>query len=131
MDLHLGFFANFNGSDSLLLEGSSLGIENLVSVLCAFMYSAEESLPIHTLASVASRHPVQLFATRVLQRAVVSEPPRFAWQLSSGELPNIQEKLLELAHSPSGHQYFDIVGSSAQLIVSVGEYGESWWRAHG
>jgi len=131
MTLQLGFFEDFKFKDSVLLEGSAGDIEQLAAYLDAFVSSQESVLAIHTFASVAPNHPAQLFVSRSAR----SSPPRgasqFYWWCSPEELPTILGKLQPLVTSGSGHQYFNLMGSSAQLIVSVGEYGPSWWQAHG
>ena len=131
MNLRLGFFPNFKGIDSVLLDGSISSVEDLASTLAVFTASEDQLLPIHSLATVAPHHPVQLFAVRSVPSAAGFNLPGFVWQFSAGESPAIQAKLHELARSASGHQYFNLAGSTAQLIISVGESGESWWRTHG
>ena len=128
MTLQLGFFTDFKWSDSVLLTGTPSDIENLSSVLGQFIESPEQQLPIHKLATIAPSHPVQLFAQRISQKLV---SPNFTWLCTHESLPDIQAKLLALVHSSNGHQYFDLEGSDVQLIVSVGEYSDSWWQAHG
>jgi hypothetical protein len=133
MPLQLGFFEDFKFGDSVLLEGSACDIEQLALHLGAFVPSQDSALAIHSIASVAPNHPVQLFVSR----SAGSSPPqgegvaKFSWLCSPEELPTILDMLQPLVASGSGHQYFNLIGSSAQLIVSVGEYGPSWWQAHG
>lgn len=131
MTLHLGFFADFKWSDSVLLTGTPHDIESLSLALGKFVGSNEQQFPIHNLASVAPRHQVQLFAHRVPQESLHSNPTQFSWLCASSSLSDIQAKLLALVHSNNGHQYFDLEGSGTQLIVSVGEYNDNWWQEHG
>lgn len=131
MNLQLGFFPDFKGADTVLLEVSPLSIEDLANALGTLSASEDHWLSIHSLATVAPDHSVQLFAVFTEPTAAVPNLPGFEWKFSIGELPAIQAKLRELARSQSGHQYFALSNSVAQLIVSVGEYGESWWSAHG
>jgi hypothetical protein len=131
MTLQLGFFENFKFEDSVLLEGSAGDIEQLAAYLEAFAYSQESVLAIHTFASVASNHPAQLFVSRSVRNPPPQGAAQFYWRCSTEELPTILGMLQPLVTSGSGHQYFNLIGSSAQLVVSVGEYGPSWWQAHG
>jgi hypothetical protein len=131
MNLQLGFFPDFKGADSVLLEGCPLSIEGLGNALSTFAASEDHCLPIHNLTTVFPHHSVQLFAVRSPPTSATLSLPGFAWQFSNDELPAIQAKLRDLAQRSSGHHYFALAGSTAQLIVSVGEYGESWWNAHG
>ena len=131
MTLHLGFFKDFKWSDSVLLAGTSHDIENLSSVLGKFVESNDSQFPIHSLASIAARHHAQLFTHRSVQEQEHSGPTTFFWLCSPSYLPDIQAKLLALMQSGNGHQYFKLEGSDTQLIVSVGEYSDSWWQANG
>ena len=131
MNLRLGFFEDFKFGDSVLLEGSAGDIEQLAARLGTFATSQEDSLAIHSLASVAPNHPTQLFVSRSTHGSSTRGTSQFSWLCSPEELPTILGKLQPLVMSGSGHQYFDLIRSSAQLIVSVGEYGPSWWQAHG
>jgi len=131
MTLHLGFFPDFKWADSVLLTGNAHDIESLSSALGKFVEANEHQFPIHNLASVAPRHQVQLFAQRATQEAQRSKPLQFSWLCTSSSLSDIQAKLLALVHSGNGHQYFDLEGADTQLIVSVGEYNDSWWQEHG
>ena len=60
----------------------------------------------------------------------MSDDTGFRWRCSPAELPAIQARLLALAMSGSGHCYFALAASRARLIVSVGEYPETWWHKH-
>lgn len=126
MKLKLGFFAEFKFGDSVLLEGTPTDIALLARRLGEFAASSDSELPIHRLASVSARHPVQLFASHI-DRGTGG----FFWLCSTAEISAIQEKLETLSSAAAGHQYFSLAGSAAHLIVSVGEYGESWWQQHG
>ena len=127
MKLRLGFFPQLKGNDAVLLDGAATEIALLIVRLGEFTASAEPELPIHGFADVSPRHPVRLFASRT-GRGIGAG---FRWLCSAAEITAIQEKLGGLSASGCGHQYFNLMGSSAQLIVSVGEYDESWWRNHG
>jgi hypothetical protein len=125
VNLNLGFFPEFKGADSVLLAGDPSAIAELSNLLGSFVASSQSELPIHGFARVSPRHATQLYASRSEQPASM-----FRWLCSSASLPDIQGKLTALASSGKGHHYFSLVASPVQLIVSVGEYPHSWWRAH-
>jgi len=131
MTLRLGFFTDFKWGNSVLLTGTSDDIETLSSELGKFVVSNEQMFPIHSLATISNRYPAMLFAQREAQNPQSSNPIQFYWLCTSSLLSNIQANLLSLSHSGNGHQYFDLQDSDNQLIVSVGEYSDSWWQAHG
>jgi hypothetical protein len=123
MSFRLGLFQQFKGADTLLLSGSPADIADLSARLGEFVASDAPEWPVHSVAHTSPRNPAQLFASRFSQPHAAG----FVWLCSSESVPAVQGKLQALASSVSGHQYFDLFGSSVQLVVSVGEYSESWW----
>jgi hypothetical protein len=123
--LRLGLFHQFKGADTLLLTGTAHDIADLSHRLEEFAASPDFELPLHGFAQVSASHPAQLFACRTAQ------PPLsgFGWPCSPELLPSVQGKLHAVASSGNRHQYFDLIGSPIQLMVSVGEYADSWWSA--
>jgi hypothetical protein len=126
--MHLGFFKDFGWADSVFLTGSPSEIASLAERLGTFAFSGEDSMPIHNIAIVASKYPAQLYALSKTP-PLPTDTSHFHWLCSPKEIESVQGKLQRLAESGSGHQYFDLLGSSAQLVVSVGEYSDSWWQA--
>ena len=124
MSLQLGFFPQFKDADAVLLSGTASDIANLSAQLGVFVASADPSFSIHNLAQVSARNPTRLFVSRLPQSPALE----FLWLCPPSELDSIRGKLSALANSGSGHQYFNLAGSSTDLIVSVGEYDESWWQ---
>jgi hypothetical protein len=122
----LGFFADFKGADSVLICGSSNAMAILVLRLKEFVTSPLTEIHIHDLAVVSSSHPAKLSAVR----STLTAASGFCWLCSSEETESIFGKLNALANCTSGHQYFDLLGSECQLVVSVGEYSDAWWNHH-
>jgi len=131
MNLCLGFFENFKSEDSILLAGEPSDIELLSSRLGSFVDSQESSLLINNLAWVSPSHPVQLSVHRSNPGSPSQQASQFGWLCSVDAYPTIRGKLQALIESGSGHHYFNLIGSQARLVVSVGEYGKSWWQEHG
>jgi hypothetical protein len=127
MTLRLGFFQNFKSSDAVLVAGTTEDISSLSSKLSQLNHSTNTELAIHQLAVVSTKYPVKLFVTQ----SNSSSNSGFYWLCTSPELNNILPKLAALISSGNGHQYFKLAGSNVQLIISVGEYNESWWQQHG
>jgi hypothetical protein len=126
--LRLGFFANFKGADSILLECSApQDVVQLSALLSALQVTAEPVLPIHVFARLAPAHQVRLFATRTVD----FHQPGFLWLCSPATVESIRSALKALAGRGSGHQYFELVSSPVQLIVACREYGPEWWLAQG
>lgn len=126
LGLRLGFFQGFQGGDSVLLHGTPLQINALVPRLYEFLASPLDEWPVHEHAIVSRRCPVRLFASRM----GMSRRSGYRWRCSPAQLPSIQSMLQALAVSGSGHQRFELAGSTAQLIISAGEYPDAWWQAN-
>ncbi len=114
------------GADSVLLHGTPPEINALVPRLYEFLASPLDEWPIHEHALVSSHRPVRLFASRF----GMTSRSGYRWRCSPAELPSIQAALQALAVSGSGHTYFMLAGSTARLIVSAGEYPDTWWQAN-
>jgi hypothetical protein len=122
VQLHLGEFEDFKFGGKLLLSGGAADVKALADLLAEFVASGDDSVAIHSRANVAPRHPAKLYA--VSSPAVSVDGP--ALLCTPESLPEISGKLEALS---SGHQYFELIGTSSELLVSVGEYDLAWWRA--
>jgi|GEM_PF-3382414 len=123
--MNLGYLENFKGDNIVLLSGAAEDIKLLSSKLAEFVKSGESEWPIHPIASISVTHSLKLWASRG------GTGVGFRWLCSAEEFPTIQEKLEPLANGGAGHQYFPLSRSSAELMVSVGEYDADWWKHHG
>jgi hypothetical protein len=125
-ELRLGFFTDFT-DPTLLLSGTAPAMLKLSNALEEFLGSGRAELPVHELASVSQKHPARLY----VMRAPAQRPDAFCWSCSEANFQEVREMLVTLANGETGHQYFDLVDASADLVVSVGEYSDQWWREHG
>jgi hypothetical protein len=124
----LGFFANFKGADSVLLECSApQDVVQLSALLSALQVTAEPVLPIHVFARQAPAHQARLFAVR----SVEFPQPGYLWLCSPVTVATIRGALHALSVKGSGHHFFELASSSVQLIVACREYGPEWWQAQG
>lgn len=124
LGLRLGYFPAFRGAESVLLHGTAQQINSLVPRMYEFLAASLQEWPVHEHVLVSRRCSAQLF----LSRLGMSGATGFRWRCSPAELPSIQARFQALAVSGSGHQSFELAGSTARLIVSAGEYSEAWWR---
>jgi hypothetical protein len=82
---------------------------------------------IHDLAKVSDRFPARLFVCP--KAATIDATSRdFVCRLSENEYSDLDSKLQALESVIAGHQYFPLSGTSATLMVSVGEYSDQWWQ---
>lgn len=129
--MNIGYFQNFQGNDSVLLDCTEQEIEDISNQLGNSSINSGHELAVHELAVVSQQNPVQLFVLFSSAQPKQNKNGTFYWLCTDDELMNIKDKLKYLSSAGVGHQYFSLAGSSAQLIVSVGEYGESWWSQNG
>jgi hypothetical protein len=54
----------------------------------------------------------------------------FVWQRSAEGWAEVIEKLAAM-ESGACHQYLEGPSDDVQVMASIGEYGDSWWRRHG
>ncbi len=125
--LHLGLFKQFKGEDTLLLSGTPGDIADLSARLEEFSASGASDLAIHSFAALSPDKPTELFACRTPQ----TRQPSFVWLCVPDSLAATQSMLQAMSCSVVAHQYFDLYRSSVPLLVSVGEYSDSWWSGAG
>jgi hypothetical protein len=123
--MRLGYFKEFKGSNMVLLSCNSVEVGSLRASISRSM-SHGFPLAMHDLAKVSHRHPVRLFLSdrAATVDAVVGD---FVWRLTDNEYSDLDDKLAALEGAIAGHQYFSLPGTSAELVVSVGEYPDQWW----
>jgi hypothetical protein len=126
MTLHLGYFENFKGADTVLLSCDPVEVPPLRGVLADAMAKGVP-FAIHDLAVVSARNPARLVLcpTGAPFRGLGGE---FIWQLNHVEFASVDSKLEALEHVRAAHQYFDLDDSDVRLMVSVREYDEAWWH---
>ena len=117
----LGFFKDFKGADTVLLSTTAEGAADLAKQLQRFASSSMASLKIE--AAEVPEHFTQLFAVREAQALTTGSG--FRWLCGPKQIAQIEGKLNALANASSGHQYFELLDSRVQLLVSIGEYHAS------
>jgi hypothetical protein len=129
--LRLGLFDNFKPENNrtILLSGDGRDMGTLVALLDPVLSGRQESVTLHDRISVTPNHPVKIFAVRSLpEKPTTGE----FFLLCSADLSlEIRDKIEPLMNAQDGHQYFDLAHKAGTLMVSVGEYDDSWWTTHG
>ena len=54
----------------------------------------------------------------------------FVWQRSEEGWAEVIDKLAAM-EGDACHQYLEGPSADVQVMASIGEYGDSWWRRHG
>ena len=123
--LQIGRFDKFKGARTVLLTGTGEEIASLSKQLAQVVAASGDSLPLHEIALVAPSHPLRLFAVRAIPND--GEKDAAYWPCDAAVI----DKLISLAATGAGHQYFDIAGPETTLLASVGEYDANWWQKNG
>lgn len=118
MTRSLGFFRQFKGADTVLLSISQDEARDLARELQNFAASSMPAMPI--VANSVPGHETKLEAVREAQPAAGTSA--FHWLCGPRQVGDILSKMTSLANASEGHQYFELLGSEVQLMVSVGEY---------
>jgi hypothetical protein len=120
--MNLRFCEDFKGTDALLLFGSPDAVRQLAQRIQSFAASSAIALPVHEFAVNHPEQSIELFAVRAPGASKKVAVLSFAWFLGPLILGDVIAKLEALADAESGHQYFELLDSDVELIMSVGEY---------
>ncbi len=131
--VHLGYFADFKSSDTILLEGDTDGLRLLTKVFHS-LGTSEDAVAIDTLPFVEVHQGVRLIATvgtRDVGARRGDSPMEFRWDRTRSSWQDAADMLSVLSGSLEGHQYLQATDDEVTVQVSLGEYGDNWWREHG
>ena len=127
--MNIGYFPSLKGYDAVLI---SCGQDELDRLRGVAREAVSSRLPVsvndYCFVSQTIPADLQLFAAATVV-LVPSLANRFIWRIDSSLYSSL-DGLLEGLVGPSGHQYFDLYGRGAILVVSVGEYDDNWWHSH-
>ena len=125
--LRLGYFENFMGNNTLLLDGDIEGLSELAQALSVLAIGGRDVVAVHSLPFVSALHQVELSAHRFHRDVGVSKTrDGFQWQRSSAGWAAVVEQVLAVKHQGRCHQYLDAPSDDLTVMVSSGEYGEPW-----
>jgi hypothetical protein len=129
--IRVGFFEDFKGADTLLIDVNAEGLRSLIAWLRDVISSgrrvALSDCPGVTLQSGlrvdAFSSPDDTGLVRTAERA-------FVWQRSEDGWTDVVEKLAAM-EAGACHQYLEGPRDDMQVMASIGEYGDEWWHLHG
>ena len=129
--IRVGFFEDFKGADTLLLDVDHEGLKALIAWLRTATSSDRKTAINHCPGTVV-QSGLHVDLSRVpndrgLVRTVGRE---FVWQRSEEGWAEVIDKLAAM-ESGACHQYLEGPSDDVQVMASIGEYGDSWWRRHG
>jgi hypothetical protein len=129
--IRVGFFEDFKGADTLLVDVD----HEDVNALIAWLQEAP-SAGRKTTISDCPRSVVQSgLHVELLQAAddtglVRTAATAFVWRRSEEGWAEVVDKLAAMK-TGACHQYLEGPRNDLQMMASIGEYGEPWWRRHG
>jgi hypothetical protein len=123
--MRLGYFEDFKGSHTVLLSCSAREVAELRLALRNAMDS-NKALAVHQMSDVQVRKQTRLFLGTASAPSIDGS---FALRLDRTEFENVDSMLEALEGASAGHQYFSLPGEIT-LMLSVGEYDDSWWDRH-
>ncbi|MCA1560660.1 MAG: hypothetical protein LC808_40735 [Actinobacteria bacterium] len=129
--IRVGFFEDFKGADTLLLDVDHEGLNALIAWLQTAASSGQKIALEHCPGAVVqSGLYVDLSCAPNDTGLVRSEGTEFVWQRSEEGWVEVIDKLAAMENGAC-HQYLEGPSDDVQVIASIGEYGDSWWRSHG
>jgi hypothetical protein len=129
--IRIGFFEDFKGADTLLIDVDYEGLNALI----AWLQTATSSSRRVTITSCPGA-VVQTGLHLDLSHApndtglVRTAGTEFVWLRSEEGWADVIDKLAAMESGPC-HQYLEGPSDDVQVMASIGEYGDSWWRRHG
>lgn len=133
--MHVGYFADFNSHDTILIEADEAALRELGEMLGSLASGRIKRLVLHRLPFARVYGAIEL-------RALCGEKDRgaqrdgpgnsFLWERSRSGWRSVAEQLAVLAGEPqAGHHYLDAEQNDVVIAISKGEYGQAWWDQYG
>jgi hypothetical protein len=129
--IRIGFFEDFKGADTLLLDVDQEGLKALIAWLQTAASSGRRIAISHCPdALVQSGLQIDLSRGPNDRGLVRTAGTEFVWQRSEEGWAEVIDKLAAM-ESGACHQYLEGPTDDVRVMASIGEYGESWWHGHG
>src|SRR6476646_119994 len=127
-----GFFRNFKSSDTLLLEGDNDGLSLLVKVFRTLAAPTTVPIALRDLPFIDIRHGFQVLMSCSQHDlgANFRTASVIVWARSADGWEEVANKVAVLDEHHPGHQFVDDL-SNITVMISAGEYGDTWWQQQG
>lgn len=127
--IRVGFFEDFKGADTLLIDVDREGLRDLIAWLRDVMSSGRKSwLSDCPGVSLQSGLCVELECVLHDAGLLKTAETEFVWRRSQDGWMEIVEKL-DVMEGGACHQYLDGPRDAVQSMASIGEYGHGWWNS--
>ena len=129
--IRVGFFDDFKGADTLLIDVDVEGLHALIAWLRDVIWSGRKVvLSDCSGVTFQSGLRVEVVSSPEDTGLVRTGEMAFVWQRSEDGWTDVVEKLAAM-DTGACHQYLDGPRDDRQVMASIGEYGDAWWRLHG
>jgi hypothetical protein len=128
--IRVGFFEDFKGADTLLIDVDREGLRDLIAWLREVTSSGRKSW-LSDCPSANLQSGLRIEVRRVPNDVglVKMAETELVWRRSGEGWMETIEKL-EAMEDSAGHQYLDGPRDGVQSMASKGEYGDEWWKRH-
>src|SRR5689334_20079362 len=126
-----GFFRNFKSSDTLLLEGDNDGLSLLVKLFRTLAAPTTGPIALRNLPFIDIRHGLQVLMSGSQQDvgANFRSAGVIVWARSAAGWEQVADKVAVLDEHHPGQQFVGDL-SNITVMISAGEYGDTWWHEH-
>jgi hypothetical protein len=115
--LRAGVFDDFKGGTTLLLWGDGEGMARLFSGLSALANGKSGELIVDGPGA-----PLRVCMNHLGSSTLRQSGDGFHWECSAGTLKLARDLTGPLLTTPAGHQFLDVDGLAAQVIIARDEY---------
>jgi len=135
MRVRMGYFENFKSTNTILVSGDEEGLQRLAGVLRSLEDTNARPVELHLLSFAEVHGGIELTAypvDREIGVRRVGSALYFRWHHSAEGWLESAEKIEAVARGSGGHCYLGATpAGDAVVMVSKGEYDESWWELSG
>ena len=129
--IRVGFFDDFKGADTLLIDVNADGLRCLIAWIREVMSSGRQ-IALSECPGVTLQAGTRVEASCVRDDAGLlrTATSAFVWQRSAEGWTDVVDKLAAM-ETGGCHQYLDGLRDDVRVIASIGEYDDEWWSRHG
>ena len=127
----MGFFEDFKGADTLLLDVDQDGLQALIECLQVLTSSGRKTT-MSDCPGVVLQPGLRVDLLGAVDDAglVRTAARQFVWRRSEEGWAEVVDKLAAMEIGAC-HQYLDGPRDNVQVMASIREYGEAWWHRYG
>jgi hypothetical protein len=128
-NVEIGYFRDFNASNTILIAGDKEGLERLLAEIQIFITGSSKSIILSSLQFISSSIKLHLILdlNLIQSRIIQIEPRLFHWQSNEQGWDEVIEKINLLLKTKNSHQYIENGIDPIIVQISYDEYSLEWW----